>query len=131
VNKRGQVVQKKEHEMSTGKKVRRIAVPVKDGKLCIHFGQSQLFYLYEVCGGELQEKKEVVPPGHAPEVYPRWLAELGVTDVITGGIGRKAIDVFLEERINVFDGAPVKDAGELVEDFLKGKLENLGNYCDH
>ena len=117
--------------MEAGMTVRRIAVPVIDGKLSEHFGQSQLFYLYEVHGDDLYGKKEVVPPTHAPEVYPRWLAELGVTDVITGGIGRKAIDVFLNERINVFDGAPIKDADELVDDFLKGKLENLGNYCDH
>jgi predicted Fe-Mo cluster-binding NifX family protein len=113
------------------KKTGRIAIPVQDGKLNIHFGQSRLFYLYDISGGKITGRLEVVPPEHGPEVFPRWLAELGVTDVITGGIGRQAIDVFLREKINVFDGAPVADAAELVSDFLAGKLESLGNYCDH
>ena len=112
-------------------KTGRIAIPVQGGMLNIHFGQSRLFHLYDISGGEIRGRSEVVPPEHGPEVYPRWLAELGVTDVITGGIGRQAIDVFLREKINVFDGAPVTEAEQLVNDFLAGKLESLGNYCDH
>jgi predicted Fe-Mo cluster-binding NifX family protein len=117
--------------MNGEKKTGRIALPTEDGRLSAHFGQSQLFYLYDIQEGKIMGRQEAVPPEHGPEVYPRWLAEMGVTDVITGGIGRKAIDVFLGEKINVFDGAPVKKAEELVEDFLAGELESLGNYCDH
>jgi predicted Fe-Mo cluster-binding NifX family protein len=112
-------------------KTGRVAIPVQDGKLSMHFGQSHLFFIYDVREGKITGKEEVIPPEHGPEVYPRWLAELGVTDVITGGIGQKAIDVFLREKINVFDGAPEKEAGELVNDYLSGDLESLGNYCDH
>ncbi len=126
-----------EKEISKGEKMNKerftgkIAIPVEDGKLSVHFGQSHNFFLYEIREGVLKKKEEVVPPEHEPEVYPRWLAGKGVTDVITGGIGRKAIDVFLEKGINVFDGAPVKEADDLLADFLAGHLESLGNYCDH
>ncbi len=117
--------------MEKKKRTGRIAVPVKEGKLCIHFGQSPSFVLYDVRNGKVEGRQEVVPPPHGPEVFPRWLGELGVTDVISGGIGRKAIDVLLKEGINVFDGAPVKPADKLVDDLLAGDLESLGNYCDH
>ncbi len=109
----------------------RIAVPVKEGKLCIHFGKTPAFALFDIREGQVAGIHEVVPPPHAPEVFPRWLGELGVTDVITGGIGQKAIDMLLEEGINVYDGAPVKEVTALVDDLLGGHLENLGNYCDH
>ena len=118
---------KMKKERFTGK----IAIPVENGKLSVHFGQSHDFFLYEIRNGEVEKREEVVPPEHGPEVYPRWLAGQGVTDVITGGIGQKAIDVFLGKGINVFDGAPVKEADELLAAFLAGHLESLGNYCDH
>ncbi len=109
----------------------RIVIPEENGKLSAHFGQSHHFILFKIRDGQTEHKQELVPPEHGPGVYPRWLAGLGVTDVITGGIGQKAIDVFLEKGINVFDGAPVKEVDELVQDFLDGHLESLGNYCDH
>ena len=39
-----------------------------------------------------------MPPEHRPGVYPRWVAALGVTDVIAGGIGQRAIDLFNEQE---------------------------------
>jgi len=117
--------------MNEQKYTGKIALPVENGKLGLHFGQSHHFYLYEIKDGKVESRREVIPPEHGPEVYPRWLADMGVTEVITGGIGQKAIDVFLKKGINVFDGAPVKEADELVSDFLAGHLRSLGNYCDH
>ena len=111
--------------------IRKVAVPVADDRLCEHFGKSDQFYLYEIRQGRIVGRERVSPPPHDQGVYPRWLAEQGVTDVITGGIGQKAIDIFLEAGINVFDGAPVNDPESLVYDFLTGRLESLGNYCDH
>lgn len=72
-----------------------------------------------------------LPPEHVPGLYPRWVAKFGVTDVIAGGMGQKAIHLFNEQNINTFVGAPVKTARELVEDFLANKLELTANYCDH
>jgi len=110
---------------------KKVAVPVVRGELCVHFGQSDLFYIFETTNDEIISMIELKPPEHANGVYPKWLKEQGVTDVITGGIGQKAIDIFLDAGINVFDGAPVKEPEALVLDFLNGRLESLGNYCDH
>jgi predicted Fe-Mo cluster-binding NifX family protein len=59
------------------------------------------------------------------------VASFGVTDVIAGGMGQKAINLFHENNINVFVGAPMESPEALVRDFLADKLELTANYCNH
>ena len=108
-----------------------IAIPLEDGILCSHFGHCQQFAIVETESDKIAGIKELTPPEHAPGLYPRWIAQFGVTDVIVGGMGQKAIMLFNEQNINVFVGAPVKTAQELVTDFLSNKLNLSANYCDH
>jgi len=108
-----------------------IAVPMENGVLCAHFGHCETFAIVEVKDNKIIGIKEQSPPEHVPGLYPRWIAQFGVTDVIAGGMGQKAVDLFNEQKINVFAGAPEKAAKELVEDFLAGKLSLSANYCNH
>jgi len=108
-----------------------IALPMENGVLCAHFGHCQYFAIVEIENGEIADSKEVVPPEHQPGLYPRWVAGFGVTDVIGGGMGQKAIDLFNQQNINAFVGAPIKSAKELVTDFIANKLNLNANYCDH
>lgn len=108
-----------------------IAIPLENGVLCEHFGHCQNFAIIEVENNLIQNIKEVTPPEHQPGLYPKWVAQHGVTDVIAGGIGQKAINLFNEQKINVYFGAPIKTAKALAEDFLTGTLELSVNYCDH
>lgn len=108
-----------------------IAIPMENGKLCAHFGHCQYFAIVKVEKDKVVEIKEVVPPEHVPGLYPRWVATYGATDVIAGGMGQKAIQLFNEQNINAFVGAPEKAAGELVEDFINDKLSLSANYCNH
>jgi predicted Fe-Mo cluster-binding NifX family protein len=110
---------------------KKIAIPLEDGLLCAHFGHCQQFALVSVDNNSITSLKEITPPEHQPGLYPKWIASHGVTDVIAGGMGQQAITLFNQQNINVFVGAPVKDATELVEDFLAKKLELSANYCDH
>ena len=110
---------------------KRIAVPLENGVLCAHFGHCQTFAIVSVENNAITEILELEPPEHVPGLYPRWIAHHGVTDVIAGGIGQKAISLFNQQQINAFAGAPVKPARELVEDFLAGTLSLNANYCDH
>ena len=108
-----------------------IAIPMESGVLCAHFGHCEYFAIVEIEKGEIAEIKEVVPPEHVPGLYPKWIAQFGVTDVIGGGMGQKAIDLFNQQDINAFVGAPLKSAQELVTDFLNNKLNLSANYCNH
>ncbi len=81
---------------------KRIAIPLEGGVLCSHFGHCEQF-----------------------------AAEQGITDVIAGGIGQRAIGLFNRHSINVFVGAPVKSPDELAADLLNNRLQTGANYCDH
>lgn len=110
---------------------RKIAIPIENGILCAHFGHCQQFAFVEVEEGKITDVKTLTPPEHVPGLYPKWVAQFGVNDVIAGGMGQKAIDLFNGQNINVFIGAPMKSAEELVHDFISDKLELSANYCNH
>lgn len=89
---------------------KRIAIPLENGILCPHFGHCQTFAIVDVTDSKINNVVEITPPEHQPGLYPKWIAQHRVTDVIAGGMGQRAIDLFNEQHINVFVGAPMKDA---------------------
>ena len=111
--------------------MKKIAIPVVNGVLCKHFGHCQEFHVFNVDQSKIAEQTALIPPPHAPGVIPKWLGEQGVTDVIAGGMGQRAIDIFNQQGVNVFVGAPSKASSSIVEDFLEGNLETQANMCDH
>lgn len=108
-----------------------IAIPLENGVLCSHFGHCQTFAIVKVKNNQIDNIEELTPPEHQPGLYPKWIAQYGVTNVIAGGMGQHAITLFNEQKINVFVGAPIKSASDLVMDFLSNKLTLSANYCDH
>jgi len=111
--------------------MKKIALPILDAKLSAHFGHPEHFYIYDVNENEIIKETMLVQPEHKPGVYPAWLANLGVTDIIVGGIGGHAINLFNKNGINVFAGAEIKSAKELVNDMIKGTLICTENSCNH
>jgi len=110
---------------------KKIAVPVKDGVLDGHFGHCSHFALIDVMDKAIVAEELVAAPPHEPGLLPPFLADLGVTDVIAGGMGMRAIQIFNQHNVNVFVGAPQLEAKELVTGFLDESLSFSANYCDH
>ena len=111
---------------------KQIAVPTDDyGVLDAHFGHCKFFILMQVEDGKIVSEDKLIPPPHEPGVLPRWLAEQGATDIIAGGMGQRAIQIFNQHGVNVFVGAPQLPAKELAEGLLSEKLTFTANYCDH
>jgi predicted Fe-Mo cluster-binding NifX family protein len=108
-----------------------IAVPLENGILCAHFGHCQQFAIIETDSNGVSNEVLVTPPPHEPGMLPGWLAEKGVTDVIAGGMGQRAIGLFNQKNINVFVGAPFKSPKELADDLINNTLDAGANYCDH
>ncbi|MGQ1787140.1 MULTISPECIES: NifB/NifX family molybdenum-iron cluster-binding protein [unclassified Saccharicrinis] len=109
-----------------------IAVPVdNEDVLDAHFGHCKFFYLATVKDGEVVSAEKVVPPPHEPGLLPKWLSERNVTDIVAGGMGQKAIQLFNANKVNAFVGAPKMDAKSLVDGFLSKSLSFAANYCDH
>lgn len=111
--------------------MKKIALPVLEGKLSPHFGHCQNFVIYNIEDQSILNETLIPSPPHQPGLIPIWLAKHNVTDLIVGGIGHKAIEIFNQHKINVFVGAQVKETKELVTDYLNGILETNGNLCNH
>ncbi|MGE4587218.1 MAG: NifB/NifX family molybdenum-iron cluster-binding protein [Mangrovibacterium sp.] len=107
------------------------AIPLQNGRLCQHFGHCQQFSLVEVENGSITGENLLTPPPHEPGLLPAWLAGKGVTDVIAGGMGQRAVSLFNAQGIRVNVGAQPKDPKELVSEWLKNELITGDNACDH
>jgi len=110
---------------------KKIAVPTSNGLLDPHFGHCKEFTLIDVEDDNILGETSLDAPPHQPGLLPPWLAERGVTDVIAGGMGQRAIQIFNQFGINVFVGAPVLSPQELVNGFLQHTITFAANYCDH
>ena len=110
---------------------KKIAIPLLQDHLCTHFGHCQQFAFVDTQNGQITKIEKVAAPEHVPGLFPRWVAQFGVTDVIVGGIGQHAISLFNQQNINVHVGAPALKTEELVTQFLEGKLTLIENPCGH
>ena len=111
----------------------KIAIPIAEGKLCMHFGHCEQFALLDVDekAKKITNKQMLTPPPHEPGVLPRWLHEQGATVIIAGGMGSRAQNLFAESNIKVVVGAPAEAPEQLVAQFLAGTLVSGANVCDH
>ncbi len=109
----------------------KIAIPMADGKLCMHFGHCEQFALVTVEAGTISATTYLTPPPHEPGLLPRWLHELGADVIIAGGMGQRAQSLFAENDIKVVVGAPAQAPAALVNAYLADTLEVGQNVCDH
>ncbi len=107
------------------------AVPTIDGKLCAHFGHCEKFAVVETDDGKVVATEFLTPPVHQPGVYPQYLAQQGVSVIISGGMGQKAQDLFTQNNIEVHMGVNAQEPAMLVEQYLSDQLQTGQNQCEH
>jgi predicted Fe-Mo cluster-binding NifX family protein len=111
----------------------KIAIPITNGKLAMHFGHCEAFAMVEVD----DETKQITTtsmleaPPHQPGLLPRWLGEHGATVIIAGGMGQRAQDLFTQQNIEVVVGATPGSPEEIANAYLNGTLVAGPNICDH
>ncbi len=111
--------------------MRRIALPVTNNLLSAHFGHPEYFFIYEIKDNKIDKEEMHTPPVHTPGAFPKWLADMQVTDIIAGGMGQRAVGLFNANGINVYLGAEVKNPKDLVIELLEGSLVSNENLCNH
>lgn len=109
---------------------KRIAIPMAEGKLSLHFGHCEQFAVIDLEDGVVVKESLVNPPEHVPGSYPNFLAQQGVQEVLVGGIGEKAIKIFNANNIKVHKGAQAKSMADLVDDYKNDRLITGMNNCD-
>ncbi len=107
------------------------AIPTIDKKLCAHFGHCESFAIVETEDDQINKVDYIIPPVHQPGTYPRFLAERGVSTIISGGMGIKAQDLFRQNNIEVYIGIDSESPEFLIEQYLKNQLQSGQNLCDH
>ncbi len=108
----------------------KIAITTEQNFVAQHFGHCPEYTLIEIEGDKIVSREVIPNPGHQPGFLPGYLAQRGVSCIIAGGMGQRAIELFTEQNIKVIVGigGPVDQA---VEDYLSGKLKSKESLCDH
>ncbi len=111
----------------------KIAIPLANGKLSMHFGHCECFALVDVDPDQKKiiKRQDIDAPPHEPGLLPPWLAGRGATAIIAGGMGQRAQGLFAQQGIQVIIGAPAEAPEKLVNDYLIGTLQSGENICDH
>jgi predicted Fe-Mo cluster-binding NifX family protein len=109
----------------------KIAVANEGGFVSPHFGRCAEYTLFTVnARNEIMEKAVIPNPGHEPGFLPGYLAKLGVTHIIAGGMGQRAQNLFAQEGIVTLMGA-TGSVDEVVQDFLNGSYVEGESLCEH
>jgi len=89
--------------LQTGDNKMRIAIPLAQGKLSLHFGHCDTFAIFDIDDNlkKVINRKDETPPAHEPGVLPRWLHENNVNVIIAGGMGQRAQQLFTQNDIKV------------------------------
>lgn len=106
----------------------KIAVASSNNSVAQHFGHCEGFYVFEEENGKVIDTKFYENPGHKPGFLPKFLAELGATTIIAGGMGGAAVDLFNGNNIEVVVGAR-GDVEGIVKEYLDGNLKSTGSIC--
>ncbi len=111
----------------------KIAIPVANERLAMHFGHCETFALIDVdiAARKIVKREDVDAPPHQPGLLPAWLAERGATTIIAGGMGQRAQALFTQSGIEVIIGAPAETPENLVTAYMAGTLVSGENVCDH
>ena len=111
----------------------KIAVPIYQGQFSEHFGGAEQFGFFAVDDDRrVGDSTKVPPPEHGRGVFPMWLRDQGITHVLAGGMGPRAIDILGRHGIEVVLGVKGSDPEAVVQSYLEGTLMATGEVChDH
>lgn len=111
--------------------MKKVAVPIENGRFSPHFGGADQFSIFEVDDRVrlVVNQTSATPPPHEKGAFPRFLEGLGVQVVLAGNMGPRAIQMLEHYGIEVWTGVQGVTPEGLVQDYLKGDLTATGEPC--
>ena len=106
----------------------KIAIPTEGGEVSPHFGRAPEFVIVEIEENSVVKREKIANPGHRAGFLPSFLADSGVTHVITGGAGQRAQSGFAQYGIELVAGISGK-VDEVIEKILQGTLKGGESLC--
>lgn len=108
--------------------MKKIAIATDSGMVAQHFGRCPNYTIFDLEGEKITSKVEIPNPGHSTGYIPKYLHEQNVNVIISGGMGRRAIDLF-----NQFDIEPIVGVtgtiDNCIKDILDGTLKGGESLC--
>lgn len=110
----------------------RVAVAVDGDRVAGHFGQCEQFVVCTVEGGVVGERSVVASEAHQHGQCsaPTLLSRHGVTHLIAGGMGPRAVNALASIGIETFLGVD-GSVDDVISDLVAGRLVSAPVECDH
>ncbi len=108
----------------------RAAVACDGPEVSPHFGRCEHFVVAAIRDGELLASTRLDNPGHAPGLLPELMRQEGVTHVLAGGAGPRAVSMLAGARIE-FIGGITGDPLAALRALAAGKLVAGESTCEH
>ncbi len=106
----------------------KIAVASSKEMVSEHFGHCEDLNFFEIMDGKVVDEKMLANPNHDCKSLPQFLKDNGMEVLITGGIGKGAMDRCLAQGIEVISGAKGEAKNAAIE-FSNGNLKSTGEMC--
>ncbi|HBH47660.1 MAG TPA: hypothetical protein DDX98_03425 [Bacteroidales bacterium] len=104
--------------------MKRIAIPIKEGRLSEYFGQCDFCQIFDINKGMVEETTAVFLGEENSELLPEWASSLGITDIVTNKIRKQIIGLFTSCKINLFVGIEIQSPEAIINDYLDGRLRS-------
>jgi len=108
--------------------MKKIAIATDSGMVAQHFGRCPNYTIFDLDGEKLINKLEIPNPGHSTGYIPKYLHEQNVNVIISGGMGRRAIDLFNQFSIEPIVGI-TGTIDNCIKEILDGSLKGGESLC--
>ena len=106
----------------------KICIATDNGNVAAHFGRCPGYTIVDIENSEVIKKEEIKNPGHSTGYIPKYLSDLGVEHMISGGMGRRAVDLF--NQYNILTSVGVSGSiSECIESLKSGSLKSGVSTC--
>jgi predicted Fe-Mo cluster-binding NifX family protein len=106
----------------------KIAISTDGEHVSGHFGRCPSFTIVEIEDNKIKSKEVINNPGHHPGSIPEFLHEKGIDCIVSGGMGRKAEELFRQYNIEIVVGV-TGAIDETLEKIRNGSLESEKSLC--
>lgn len=104
--------------------MKRIAIPVINGKLSKYFGQCNHYKIFEIKRTQIIMSLIKAPKEKEISSMPLWISNQGITDVVTYKIDGRIMVLFTNYKISLYVGIKCESPDEIIQTYLKGKLKS-------
>lgn len=111
-------------------KTMRAAVACDGTEISPHFGRCEHFIVVAIRDGELLARTRLDNPGHEPGLLPELMRQEGVTHVLAGGAGPRAVGMLADAGIEFISGV-TGDPLAALKALAAGTLSAGESTCEH